>query len=173
MLRFGRTGAEEAMSTTCAPLPETVALQEGDDKDNLLVGTDVDDHLLGHGGNDTLVGNEGSDYLEGGDGDDTLTGDDGSADSIYTGFDDFAFDKDDGTDTITDFQVGCPVCLLLPNTPVDEIILKGGTQADINSLVAGVTASPDGDAVLHYGKTNIVLTGYSPMDVQDYWFTLV
>ena len=60
----------------------------------------------------------------------------------------------------------------MPNTPVDEIILKGGTPEDIDSVVAGVTASPAGDAVLHYGETNIVLTGYSPADVQDYWFAL-
>jgi Ca2+-binding RTX toxin-like protein len=160
------------MPTTFGPLPEGAAPQEGDDKDNLLVGTDGNDRLLGHGGNDTLVGNKGSDYLEGGDGDDTLTGDDGNPDSLYTGFNDFAFEHDDGTDTITDFQVGCPVCLLLPNTPVDEIVLKGGTQADIDAVVAGVTASPGGDAVLHYGETNIILAGYSPAHVQDYWFKI-
>jgi hypothetical protein len=101
-----------------------------------------------------------------------LTGDNGSADSLYPGFNDFAFGRSDGTDTITDFRVDCPVCRLRLDTPVDEIILKDGTPADIDSVVAGVTASPCGDAVLHYGDTDIVLTGYRPIDVQDYRFKL-
>jgi Ca2+-binding RTX toxin-like protein len=160
------------MTTTFEPLPEIANLIEGDDKDNILVGTETEDRMLGYCGDDILIGNEGSDYLEGGNGDDTLTGDDGVAGSLYTGFNDFAFDRDDGTDTITDFRVNCPACLLLPDSPVDEIILKGGTQADIDLTVAGVTANPDGDAVLHYGETNIVLTGYRPMDVKEYWFVV-
>ncbi len=159
------------------PLPEETTTEiasviEGDATNNFLTGTDNDDLMLGLGGDDILVGLRGSDILEGGDGNDTLTGDGGDTAQTYAGFNDFAFDRTDGTDTITDFKTACPVCRLMPNTPVDEIILKGGTPEDIDSVVAGVTASPAGDAVLHYGETNIVLTGYSPADVQDYWFAL-
>jgi hypothetical protein len=68
--------------------------------------------------------------------------------------------------------IDCPVCRWRPDSPVDEIILKEGTPADIDSVVAGVAANACADAVLHYGNTTIVLTGYRPIDVQDYWFKL-
>ena len=42
-------------------------------------------------------------------------------------------------------------------------MLKGGTQADIEA--AGVTADGEGDAVIHYGETDIVLTGIQPCNV--------
>lgn len=157
------------------PIPPVAAL-EGDDKDNVLAGGDNDDRLLGRGGNDTLTGNLGSDYLDGGDGDDTLTGDNAAAlDSLYTGFNDFAFDRDDGTDTITDFKVACPACLMLPNTSADHIVLKGGTEADIDAAVKGATTNQDGNTVVTYGETKIVLTGVGPIEpshVEDYWFEL-
>jgi hypothetical protein len=159
------------------PLPEETTTEitsviEGDGTNNTLPGTPADDLMLGLGGDDTLVGGRGSDTLEGGDGNDTLTGDGGDTEPTYAGFNDFAFDRTDGTDTITDFKTDCPACRLLPDTPVDEIILIGGSPEDIDAVVAGVTTNPGGDAVLHYGETNIVLTGQTPADVQDFWFAL-
>src|SRR4051812_37928535 len=66
-------------------------------------------------------------------------------------------------------EIDCPVCRLRPNSPVDEIILRDGIPADIALVVAGFTVSPCGDAVLHYGNTDIALTEHRPIDVQDYW----
>jgi hypothetical protein len=54
-----------------------------------------------------------------------LTGDTGDPNDLNVGFDDFVFDRDDGTDTITDFQVSCPVCLLPPGQAVDQIGVLG------------------------------------------------
>ena len=51
-------------------------------------------------------------------------------------------------------------------------MLKGGTQADIEAAVAGVTADGEGDAVIHYGETDIVLTGIQPCNVAADWFLL-
>jgi hypothetical protein len=56
--------------------------------------------------------------------------------------------------------------------PLDRIVLKGGTQADIEAAVAGVTADSEGDAVVQYGQTDIVLTGIQPSDVAADWFLL-
>jgi Ca2+-binding RTX toxin-like protein len=50
---------------------------------------------------------------------------------------------------------------------VDEIVLLGATEADIDAVVAGVTADCKGNTVLHYGETDIVLAGIAPAD----WFT--
>ena len=56
--------------------------------------------------------------------------------------------------------------------PLDRIVLKGGTQADIEAAVAGVIADGEGDAVVQYGETDIVLTGIQPSDVAVDWFLL-
>jgi hypothetical protein len=94
-----------------------------------------------------------------------LTGNTGDPTNFNIGFDDFVFDRHDGTDTITDFQVAFPTCLLLPGHRVDEIVL-----VDIDAVLAGVTADAKGNAVLHYGETNIVLAGIAPADVLADWF---
>jgi Ca2+-binding RTX toxin-like protein len=100
-----------------------------------------------------------------------LTGDTGDPTDLNVGFDDFVFDRHDGTDTITDFQVACPACRLLPGYSVDEIVLVDAAKADINAVVVGVTADAKGNAVLHYGATNIVLAGIAPADVSADWFS--
>jgi hypothetical protein len=119
------------------------------------------------GGNDVIKGGPGDDRLFGGGGHDRLTGDTGDTN---VGFDDFVFDRHDGTDTITDFQIACPDCLLLPGQPVDEIVLLDAAEADIDTVVAGVTVDIKGSAVLHYGETDIALIGIQPGDVSVDWF---
>ena len=99
-----------------------------------------------------------------------MTGDTGDPNDLNVDFDDFVFDRHDGTGTITDFQTQCPVCRLLPGTPVDEIVLLGATEADIDAVVAGVTADCKGNTILHYGETDIVLTGIQPCNVAADWF---
>jgi hypothetical protein len=73
----------------------------------------------------------------------------------------FTFDKDDGLDTITDFNPACIVCFPIPGMPPpgDKIVLLDGTSADRASVAQGVTVSPDGDAVLHYDDTTFTLAG--------------
>ncbi|WP_052348748.1 calcium-binding protein [Leisingera methylohalidivorans] len=79
----------------------------GADGDDLLEGGAARDRLLGGRGNDTLksgtgddrlVGSSGHDLLQGQKGDDVLTGE--------RGRDTFVFNRDDGNDTITDFELG-------------------------------------------------------------------
>ena len=56
---------------------------------------------------------------------------------------------------------------------MDEIVLLGATEADIDAVVAGVTADCKGNTtVLHYGETDIVLTGIQPCNVAADWFLL-
>jgi Ca2+-binding RTX toxin-like protein len=134
-------------------------------------GTTGTDRLTGSTGKDRIIGDLGDDRIAGGDGNDRLTGDTGDPTDLNVGFDYFVFDRHDSTDTITDFQVACPACLLLPGHSVDEIVLRDATGADIDAVVAGVTADAKGNAVLHYGETNIVLAGIAPADVSVDWFS--
>ena len=101
---------------------------------DLVLGGTSDDILLGLGGADTLSGGGGSDLVSGGNGNDTLSGGNGhdtllggnGADTLAGGAgrdlvqgqkgndvleggggrDTFAFNRGDGSDTITDFQLG-------------------------------------------------------------------
>ncbi|MEM6253121.1 MAG: esterase-like activity of phytase family protein [Cyanobacteria bacterium P01_D01_bin.156] len=89
--------------------------------DDAIFGGAGNDRIGGKGGNDLLFGDEGDDQIWGDDGDDllqgglgndTLTGDNFSGGE---GSDIFAFAADEGTDTVTDFEVG-----------IDSIGLVGG-----------------------------------------------
>jgi len=72
-----------------------------------LVGNGGNDQILGGGGHDTLLGSGGHDTLSGGTGRDLIQGQKG-ADELTGGGgrDTFAFNRGDGSDTITDFQLG-------------------------------------------------------------------
>ena len=48
---------------------------------------------------------------------------------------------------------------------MDEIVLLGATEADVDAVVAGVTTDSKGNAVFTYGETRIVLDGIAPADV--------
>ncbi len=80
-----------------------------------IFGQDGDDRLFGGTENDLLNGGIGDDLLRGGLGDDTLTGD--------VGEDLFALFPSEGTDTITDFEVG-----------VDTLVLGGGISPEALSV---------------------------------------
>lgn len=89
--------------------------------DDVLLGGDGDDALLGGAGDDLLLGGAGHDELYGGDGNDTLNGGEGW--DILTGgagADVFAFGKDFGNDTITDFN---------PALDIGDVLDLSGTGA--------------------------------------------
>jgi hypothetical protein len=94
------------MPTISDPLPDGAGRQVGDAGDNLLVGTDIDGQLFGLGG---------SNYLEGNDNLTTGYSDPDSGNDLLPN--EFAFDKDDGHDTIADFNPAGIVCLPLPGMP--------------------------------------------------------
>ncbi|WP_198011348.1 M14 family zinc carboxypeptidase [Synechococcus sp. PCC 7335] len=80
--------------------------------DDIIYGGNGSDRIGGKSGNDSLYGDAGDDFIWGDDGDDliwggrgndVLTGDDNSGGS---GSDTFVLAFGDGTDTITDFEVG-------------------------------------------------------------------
>ncbi|MEH2323660.1 MAG: choice-of-anchor D domain-containing protein [Nostoc sp.] len=90
----------------------------GNDGDDLLYGDSGNDKLSGDNGNDTLFGGIGDDQLLGGAGNDWLYG--GGGKDVLTGgygADTFVLAFGDGTDSITDFEVG-----------KDKIALSGGLK---------------------------------------------
>ncbi|MEH2450232.1 choice-of-anchor D domain-containing protein [Nostoc sp.] len=99
----------------------------GGDPDDHIWGQDGDDRLYGNGGNDVLYGDNGNDTLFGGLGDDQLygrAGNDwlygGKGNDVLTGGygnDTFVLASGEGTDSITDFELG-----------KDKIALSGGLQ---------------------------------------------
>jgi len=143
------------------PNPNPSTLVEGDDNTNILCGTGGFDLIYGFAGDDILVGNGGRDYLDGGDGNDILTG---GPDAEPHVSDNFSFDQHDGYDIITDFDPSGP--LADPSYRPDTIGLKDASSLnDIDSIVATVTETPLGDAVLHYGETTIVLLGVAGVEI--------
>ncbi|MGF1539498.1 MAG: serine hydrolase [Pleurocapsa sp.] len=90
--------------------------------DDILFGGEGNDYLDGGNGHDSLVGNTGEDTLVGGAGNDTLSGGDGR--------DRFILDFN-GTDTITDFEIGRD-WLQLPEAIqfTDLQIIQGQEQAE-------------------------------------------
>ena len=104
--------------------------QVGIGDDDLIRGGAGNDRIGGKGGNDTLFGDEGDDQLWGDDGDDilrgglgndVLTGDDNSGGQ---GADTFVLAFNEGTDTITDFEVGTDTIQILGASP-DSLSFAG------------------------------------------------
>ncbi len=125
----------------------------GNDRLTLGIGADVGiggfgaDILRGLAGADLLTGNQGNDTLTGGTGNDTLSG--GENDDSLTGGggrDVFDFRNGDGTDTITDFEIGRDL-INISQGPTDTSALV------ITSVVNGVLFS--------FGLFQIVLEGIS------------
>ena len=105
--------------------------QVGVGNDDLIFGGNGDDFIGGKGGNDELFGDAGDDLLWGDDGDDilrgdlgndTLTGDDNSGGS---GSDTFILSTGEGTDTITDFEVGIDVIGLADGLMFADLSFSG------------------------------------------------
>ncbi|MCC5629266.1 choice-of-anchor D domain-containing protein [Nostoc sphaeroides CHAB 2801] len=90
----------------------------GGDGDDLLYGDSGNDKLAGDNGNDRLFGGIGDDQLLGGTGNDWLYGDAGK--DVLTGdygTDTFVLASGEGTDSITDFEIG-----------KDKLALSGGLK---------------------------------------------
>ena len=89
------------------------------DSNDLMNGLGGDDELLGMSGEDTLRGDDGDDLLNGGRGNDTYRGGNGA--------DTFVLGKNEGTDIITDFEMG-----------TDQIVLGNGLSTnDVQLLESG------------------------------------
>ncbi|MEL7034469.1 MAG: hypothetical protein AAFO04_02445 [Cyanobacteria bacterium J06592_8] len=111
---------------------DTIIGGAGDDR---IGGKGGDDELFGSEGDDSIWGDDGDDLIQGGLGDDLLTGDDFSGGS---GSDTFILATGEGTDTITDFEVG-----------IDQIDLEGLTFEDLSiSSVGSQTEIAFGDETL-------------------------
>ena len=128
-------GAYEA-PTNKTPITNKIYLLNGTDSSEYLKGNAPANKIYGFGSQDTIVGNLGNDQLFGGDGNDTLfggIGDDqllggagndwlygGAGKDVLTGgygTDTFVLVSGDGTDSITDFEIG-----------KDRIALSGGLK---------------------------------------------
>ena len=116
--------------------------QVGIGNDDLIFGGAGNDRIGGKGGNDTLLGDEGDDQIWGDDGDDllrgglgndTLTGDDNSGGS---GADTFVLAVGEGTDTITDFEIGTDTLRVLGVSALADLTLSGNTIAFGEAVLA-------------------------------------
>lgn len=127
----------------------------GDDKLNGGSGSDL---LKGAGGRDVLTGGSGNDKLKGDAGHDILIGGTGR-DSLVggSGADRFVFERGDGSDTITDFQIG-----------IDMIKIGSGA-----SRFAQLDISRDGaDTIVEFSNVSITLEDVRPaqLDQDDFLF---
>ena len=112
--------------------------------DDIIYGGSGDDYIGGKGGNDRLMGDAGDDHiwgdhgddiLRGGLGNDILTGDDASGGQ---GSDTFVLALGDGTDTITDFEVGADLIGLADGLSLGQLTI---TQQGQNTLIAAAEAT--------------------------------
>jgi glycerophosphoryl diester phosphodiesterase len=94
----------------------------GGNGDDRIGGKGGNDELYGEAGDDAIWGDDGDDLLSGGLGNDTLTGDDFSG---GTGADTFVLALGEGTDTITDFQVGVDFIALVGDLSFGDLTLSG------------------------------------------------
>lgn len=123
-----------------------------------LGGGSGNDKLNGGGGNDRLSGGNGNDKLKGDAGRDILTGGTGR-DSLVggSGADRFVFERGDGSDTITDFQIG-----------FDMIEIGAGA-----SRFSQLDISRDGaDTIVEFSNVSITLEDVRPgqLDPDDFLF---
>ena len=107
----------------------------GDEGDDVVHGDAGNDQLFGGTGHDELFGDDGNDTLDGGVGNDTLTGGEGN--------DVFIFNRNSGTDTITDFDPGH-----------DKFQFDGISKGSDIEVVAG-----GGNTFITYGETTIIVEG--------------
>ncbi|MDY7020327.1 MAG: phytase, partial [Cyanobacteriota bacterium] len=105
---------------------DTIFGGEGSDR---IGGKGGNDQLFGDADDDQLWGDDGDDLLRGGLGNDTLTGDDFSGGE---GADTFILAVGEGTDTITDFEVGIDLIGLANGLTFEQLSLTSQGQ---NTLV--------------------------------------
>ncbi|MEL7036136.1 MAG: esterase-like activity of phytase family protein [Cyanobacteria bacterium J06592_8] len=111
---------------------DTINGGSGDDN---IGGKAGDDELFGGEGDDQIWGDDGDDILRGGLGNDTLTGDDFSGGQ---GSDIFVLAIGEGTDTITDFEVGVDVIGLAESLTVADLSISGNTISVGDEILATV-----------------------------------
>lgn len=145
---------------------------------DLLDGGDGADRLVGGGGNDSLLGGEGRDALIGGRGADTLSGGGGGdrmvggpgRDRFYGGAgndvmtgnrgrDEFIFDA--GKDRITDFRLGRETIYLDATGRLGDRI---DVYDDVAEVVERYGRIIDGDAVLDFGRHELLIEGVRDLD---------
>ncbi|MEO0490755.1 MAG: phytase, partial [Cyanobacteria bacterium J06659_2] len=93
----------------------------GGDGNDRIGGKSGNDRLFGDAGNDQIWGDDGDDLLRGGLGNDTLTGDDASGGQ---GSDTFVFAMGEGTDTITDFEIGIDLIGLADGLSLGQLAIR-------------------------------------------------
>lgn len=116
-----------------------------------VLGSDNDDQIVGSRQDNLLTGAAGEDVIEGGSGEDTING--GTDDDVLTGgsgADVFEFVEGDGTDVVTDFDVG-----------VDALTFSGVDASDIEVATDGT------DTTITYGDSEIVLTDVVEEDLSS------
>ncbi|MEL7039511.1 MAG: esterase-like activity of phytase family protein [Cyanobacteria bacterium J06592_8] len=116
---------------------------KGGDGDDHLGGKGGDDELFGEAGNDHIWGDDGDDLLRGGLGDDVLTGDDFSGGE---GADTFVLAAGEGTDTITDFEVGIDQIKLI-DLMVDDVSVSvsgSNTVIEFNDEILAIIEGVNG-----------------------------
>ncbi|GET38405.1 cadherin-like domain-containing protein [Microseira wollei] len=101
--------------------------------DDLQIGAGGDDILNGGAGNDTLNGGKGADQLRGGAGNDILTGGNGP--------DTFIFAPGEGTDTVSDFQLGPDLIGLTGGLTFAQLSFSGNqiVVTSTNEILATLT----------------------------------
>ena len=106
----------------------------GDEGNDVVHGDAGNDKVFGGDGNDELFGDDGNDTLRGGSGNDTLTG--------GAGNDVFFFDRNGGTNTITDFDPAH-----------DKFSFDTWNPNEVDVAAAG------GKTFITYGDTTIIVEG--------------
>ncbi|NJM96233.1 MAG: hypothetical protein HC800_02625 [Phormidesmis sp. RL_2_1] len=96
-------------------------------------GKSGNDRLFGDAGNDQIWGDDGDDILRGGLGNDILTGDNFSGGQ---GRDTFILAAGEGTDTITDFEIGIDTLQILGATTLADLTLSGNAILFAGEILA-------------------------------------
>ncbi|MEL7038367.1 MAG: phytase, partial [Cyanobacteria bacterium J06592_8] len=124
---------------------DTIFGGEGSDR---IGGKGGNDQLFGDADDDQLWGDDGDDLLRGGLGNDTLTGDDFSGGE---GADTFVLAVGEGTDTITDFEIGIDVIGLAEGLTFADLSISDNTISvgeETLAIVLGVETLTETDFTL-------------------------
>lgn len=128
----------------------------GGDGNDILRGNAGNDILNGGDGNDTVRGGRDNDRIDGGAGRDVIVG--GRGDDMLAGGADadlFIFNRESGTDTISDFEIGA-----------DLIRLRGVGSDDFDDIQEIITDT-DAGAVIEIGEVKITLEGVRAADLTE------
>ena len=150
---------------------------DGGADNDTIYGEDGNDLLRGGAGDDTIHGGSGADTVDGGVGNDALHGDDGndridggSGDDTVTGGagDDTFVQSQNGTTTVTDFDIGDADGDGVYNDQLDVSELRTLEGRPVTVFDVVVSDDGNGNAVLTFpeGET-IVLQGVSPSQISS------